>query len=52
MTNNRWMLSWHPALLNIPGVLFLYWDREAKVFEILLFERKVFYFSLEHNHDK
>jgi hypothetical protein len=31
---------------NFPGLLFVYWDVKARVLEIMVFERKVFYFYL------
>lgn len=38
--------SWY---FNIPFLLFVYWDKEASVFEILLFDTKVFYFFIPPN---
>jgi len=38
------MKSW---LINIPYILFLYWDKKARILEILLFEKFIKYYYIK-----
>jgi len=38
------MESW---LINIPHILFLYWDRQARVLEVELFEKFIKYYYIK-----